>query len=360
MATFKLPATELLKLRKYKRKLLEQQRKLDRAEFDKLAKADQDISIHKAIEKSSQISQVLETLEPKGEQIATSFKGAVTTAGGRELPLTEPVYEKAEPTRQSFLDAFKLASEYGLPTPKKLPKPLGDKELKSRNFLDEWDIDYDENLTADANITNAIKQVYPHQQAEFIAKSEALFAKPKAVKPLTMTDRRERIELRKHIRDFDKQNNLSLINEWNPEDDILDNLNRITDAIPDEDMRLEFIRGAERIEEKKPTEKQALTRITTLEKAKMQLETTGGLSAEIFEAIKGVRPEFTKALQKADKTEALEAIERELEYLKPFIGEDETKEITLPTETKTTSQAVNYLMDNGMDRDAAIEWLRRQ
>lgn len=185
MATFKLPATELSKLQKYKRKLLEQQRKLDRAEFDKLEKDDQDISIHEAIEKSSQISQVLETLEPKEEQIATSFKGAVTTAGGRELPLTEPVFEKKEPTRQSFLDAFKLAAEHGLSTPKKLPKPLGDKELKSRNFLDKWGIDYDENLTADANITDAVNQVFPHQREEFMTESEALFAKPEKPKKVS-------------------------------------------------------------------------------------------------------------------------------------------------------------------------------
>ncbi len=177
MATFKLPTSELRKLREYKKKLLEQQRKLDRGEIE-------DIPIHESIAKSSGISQILKTLEPKGEQIGTDFKGAITTAGGRRLPLSEPVHEKKDPTRQSFTDAFKIASEYDIST--KGLKPPKEKlttaeELKSRNLLKKWGIEYDESLKPKANIEAGSTQVWPHELDQFQNEANELLGK----KPLT-------------------------------------------------------------------------------------------------------------------------------------------------------------------------------
>ena len=177
MATFKLPTSELRKLREYKKKLLEQQRKLDRGEIE-------DIPIHESIAKSSGISQILKTLEPKGEQIGTDFKGAITTAGGRRLPLSEPVHEKKDPTRQSFTDAFKIASEYDIST--KGLKPPKEKlttaeELKSRNLLKKWGIEYDESLKPKANIEAGSTQIWPHELDQFQDEANEVLGK----KPLT-------------------------------------------------------------------------------------------------------------------------------------------------------------------------------
>lgn len=264
MATFKLPQSELLKLQQYKRKLLEQQRKLDRAEFGKLGKADQDISIHKAIEKSSQISQVLETLEPKEKQIATSFKGAITTAGGREFPLTEPVHEKKEPTRQSFLDAFKLAAEHGLPTPEKLPKPLGDKELKTRNFLDEWDIDYNEDLTYDANLTDAVNQVFPHQQAEFMEKSETLFAKPEKPKKVSKKTATLDIVRTQKIKQYHEEKGITYDNDLNYVENIQDIANNLSGQ--EQSQYMDDIENLVKDKEEKPrlSEQQARNKLNTV------------------------------------------------------------------------------------------------
>ncbi len=234
MGNFKLPPVELRKLRKYKNKLLAQQQQLDSGEL-------QDTPLQESIAKSSGISQVLKALEPKGKQIGTDYKGAITTESGRELPLNEPIYEKKDPTRQSFRDAFKIASEYGLPTTDITPKPLTKDEFKAQEFLKEWGIEPDPDLDSGANITAGLNQVFPDKRDQYIKGSEALFAKPKEDKSLSATKQRTRIELKKYIKEYDK----SLMSEWKSEDDTLDNLDRITDSIEDEDKKLEFIKGAE-------------------------------------------------------------------------------------------------------------------
>lgn len=255
MARFRLPATELLKLRRYKRKLLEEQRKLDL-----------DIS-HESIAKSSGIRQILQTLEPKGKQITTSFKGAMATTGGRRLPLTEPVFEKAEPTRQSFLDAFKLASEYGLPLPKsvpKEPKPLGDKELKTRNFLNEWGIDYNEGLTYDANLTDAVNQVFPHQRAEFMEKSEALFAKPEKPKKVSKKTAALDIVRTQKIKQYHEENNIAYDADLN----YTENVQNTVDGLSGQEQ-IQYMDDIEKLvkdKEEKPrlSEQQARNKLNTV------------------------------------------------------------------------------------------------
>ncbi len=330
MATFKLPQNELSKLRRYKKKLLEQQRELDRGEFS------EDTSVHEAIVKSQGIDQILETLEPKGVQTGTDFKGAISTAEGQELPLSEPVYEKAEPTRQSFVDVFKIASEYDISTKGlKQPKPLTKKDLKSQNFIEKWGIEYDPNLDEEANITAGLEQVFPHEREQYMKESEALFAKPKKVSEKTKA--LDIIRTQK-IKQYHEENNMAYDDNLDYAENIQDIANNLSGQAQIKYM--DDIEGLVKDKEDKATKPRL-----TEQRARNKLN-----SAVI--KINKLKGKITEGLNKSGDEEELAFISRKFNEWLEFIPEEAREEYLQDIGEGVASA--------GISREDAITELKRR